>query len=399
MLTCEKCGNEIKEYEKFCHNCGNVISIKENIETNDISDSDGTILRIMEEDKVEDKSSKIKKSPLSIKIYLALLIPIIAAFVVIYYTNQEKKNAIGNNFHNSILGGKVAQQGDWIYYSNNGAIYKARAQGGTPEKIVNEPYYRNLSVVGDYIYCNGYDGNIYRIGINDKSVTSLLDINDMKKLILGDKDIGGIICVINAVTDKEIYFSTFTYLTDNLYRMDLQGKNIKKIAGGSYRVLHVDEKYMYCINYSEWVEGSNNTKIKIIRYTRDGYNPEVLHEDTVNSLTSVCIDEDFLYFVSEGSKLYQYNLKSKEKKMVLDKVPELDVTVEDGWIYYVKDNSIYRMEIGKNQAEKISQDTVDSVYGGFYIFDKYIFYTNDKNDYIIMKTDGSDKVAIKSSEH
>lgn len=398
MLTCEKCGADISENDKFCNNCGNVITATENKESKKIEDSDNITIRIMD-DNLEEKSSvtvKTKKEVMSIKVYLAFLILVILAFMLFYIATKEKENRIGNSFYNYASGGKATQQGDWIYYSNNGVIYKIRIQGGGIEKVVDEPNCRNLSVIGDYIYCNGYDGNIYKIEINDKSITRLID---MKDIPVKNKFTNGAISLINTVTDKEIYYSVFTVDGTTLYRMDLNGGNIKKIASGYYRILSVDEKYIYCISFSEWLGCSNIAKYRIVRLKRDGSENEVLYEDAMDNLNSVCIDNNILYFVSEGSILYQYDFSSKKKKLVLEKVPSLDMTVKDGWIYYLEDYNIYRTKTASNKSEKITDDLVSSVDVGFYIFDNHIFYTSDKNDYIIMKTDGSEKVTIKSSEH
>lgn len=397
VLTCEKCGANISGYEKFCNNCGNIVVVKEYKEMADLEDSDSILVRSIEDDHLEDKpstTSKPKKEHLSIKIYLALLIPVIVLFVVLYATTREKDNMVGNSFHNVGLGGSIAQQGDWIYYSNERGIYKVRKQGGQPEKIVDGYYYSKLNVIGDYIYCNMGNGSIYKIGIEDKSSTCLYDIENPKLEDLTRESTYFI--NINVATDKEIYFSVLTLEGGGIYRMDLEGGNIKKILDEYSPIVHVDKKYIYSISVVAESENNESKEFKINRLKRDGSDLEVIYEEK-NGLTNVFMDNGYLYLLQDESKLYQYNFDNGEKKEVFHKESIVDLDVKDGWIYYstMEEPQINKMKVGTNKVEKVTEDIAPY---GFYLFDGYIAYPiNDSRDLSIVKTNGKNNVTIKSS--
>lgn len=342
-----------------------------------------------------------KKKPLPIKIFLAVLIPIILIFAVFFALTKEKPNKIGNRSHNILSGGLVAQQGHWIYYVGDDGIYKTRTKGGGSEKIVDGDYYRGLNVIGDYIYCQEGGEKIYKIGIKDKSITNLLE-NKISTL----EDESGLMLynTIEAVTDKEIYFTLFAYESQSLYRMDLKDGRINKIMDGYYPVVHVDEKYIYCYRVEKDLyiidDLENNFPIEysIYRLNRDGSDAKVLFSDSTKGITKVSTDNNYLYLLEGESQLYQYNLLNGEKKLVFENEQIVDIAVEDGWIYYViKDGlQINRMKIGGNKTEKITEEKAPY---GFYLFDHHIVYQiNDKNDFVIVKLNGSEKVTTKNSE-
>lgn len=401
MLTCEKCGASLSGYEQFCNNCGNVVVIRKNNEDKDMEDWDSVLVRNMDDDNLEVKPkepSKGKKKSLSIKIYLAFLIPVIVALVIIFIDTQKKENKVGNTFHNYIVGAPVAKQGDWIYYSFNGNIYKMRTKDGKPEKVadVDGVHYFDLSVIGEYIYCSGSDGFIYKIGINDKRITKLLDAN---KVLQDNLNIEGNITIIEAVTDEEIYFSFYAMDRIALYKMELDGSNVQKIVDGYYNIIHMDSRYIYCINYPEIdinypVDDEIQLEYKIYRFTRDGSESKVIYEDRAAVLLMAWIDNYRLYLV-EGDKLYQYDFYSKEKKVILENVEEFNVAVKDGWIYYTQAYDLYKRKVGSNEAIKISDEPV-SPNSPFSLFDTHILYNSTIDEDILIKTDGSDKIVIKN---
>lgn len=396
MLKCDKCGTELNGYEQFCNNCGNVVVIKENNEDKDIIDSDSVLVRNMKDDNLEVKYRKVndtKKKALSIKIYLAFLIPVILVSAVIILITKEKVNTIGNRFNNRTIGGSIAQQGKWIYCNvANDGIYRISIKDGKAEKVIDGVYYGNLNVVGDYIYCHGVMDNIYKIGIKDKSVTAILN---KEKLKLEDED--GIVNYIymEVVTDKEIYFTAFTGDSKGLYRMELEGGAITKLMDGYCPIFYVDKKYIYTLSVSEDSGIIDYKEYKINRLKRDGSDIKILYDEKVAHLNRVFKDEDYLYLLEGNSKLYQYNFKNKETKVVFENDEIVNLDVKDGWIYYTMDDSeIHRRKIGTNKTEKLSGGNAGNY---FYLFDDYIVYTiNDKGNLVIAKTDGSDKVQLKS---
>lgn len=272
MIICEKCGAQLNGFEKFCPKCGNIVVTKANIELKDMEDSDNTLLRVLDDENLKHKSGeaiKTKNKAISVKSYLVFLIPAILVCLIFFIATYKKVNKIGNNFSNYANGAGAAKQGDWIYYSYNGGIYRVRTKGGEPEKFVEGNYYWNLSIIGDYIYCNDESGTINRINMKDKSITNLLDMSEIQS---DSHDYENWVVNIEAVTNKDIYFLTYTSNNGaGLYRTGLDGSNTKKIAEGYYDVIYVDKEYIYCINYPlDFIDENNQIQFKIIRLKKDG---------------------------------------------------------------------------------------------------------------------------------
>lgn len=406
MLTCEKCGANLSGYEQFCNNCGNVVALKEN--KKDVEDFDNTILRVLGEENLEIKDSnnnKAKKNTVPKKVYLALIVPLILVVAVIFVNTRGKVNKIGNTFQNYDLGPKIAKQDNWIYFSitknmNNldtytEGLYKVTIEGGVPEKLVSDTSYYNLSVIGGYIYCQGDNDIIYKIDIKNKKVTSLLD---KPEALVNTNDNEIPRCNLELVTDKEIYFTVFQSNSKVLYSMDLNGENLKKIADGHYSIIHADKKYIYCLNFpKDYVDANNDMEFRIVRFKRDGSNSEILYKDITKIILGIWMEDKGLYWRTSENVLYQYNLKTKEKKIVLDNTPESRISLKDGWIYYVEDNNLYKRKIDSNEPIKISDEQVGD--DDFYIFENHILYKNTIGKYIVVKTDGSEKATFQSSEH
>ena len=88
-------------------------------------------------------------------------------------------NINGNTAGNLNNGGAVAQQEDWIYYSEipNPGLYKVKTDGSEQTKL-NDDVPMDLNVFGDWVYYNNYaDGEPISIKVKTDETERTLDLD------------------------------------------------------------------------------------------------------------------------------------------------------------------------------------------------------------------------------
>lgn len=125
-----------------------------------------------------------------------------------------------------------------------------------------------------------------------------------------------------------------------LYRMDLNGENIVAVAYGltgpdlvGSHSVHIEDGWVIYDNYK--IEMGNPA---------DGLEKVVLLEDT---------DAEWIYYTS--NRLIKAKPDGSEY-VVLDDVGDFWYQinkVENGWIYYEKDNDLYKIDTNGNHKQKI----------------------------------------------
>lgn len=130
------------------------------------------------------------------KKYIFVLLFLAAIFVFIKNSDRVydeiiviKPNTVGSNTNNISRGLNISIQDDWIYYSFEPGLYKAKIDGTQITKLADSDYITSLNVVGEWIYYveqtdihrhnDEYDGhiyyrNLYKIKINGSSKTLIL---------------------------------------------------------------------------------------------------------------------------------------------------------------------------------------------------------------------------------
>lgn len=149
-------------------------------------------------------------------------------------------------------------------------IYKVNIKDGVSEKFVEGNSYWNLSVIGDYIYCNEYDGNIYKIGIKDKNITSVLD---KQRFQLGLKDGEG--------SFSEILYESGNYLN----------------------FVGMDDNYMYLVEFGS-----------LYRYSIDEKANTLILEKDVNYITV----KDRWGYYEEDNSIYRTKIDTNKVEKVSD---------------------------------------------------------------------------------
>ena len=135
-------------------------------------------------------------------------------------------------------------------------------------------------------------------------------------------------------------------------KVKTNGKKTEKVADGYMYNLNISDNYIYCLEYNEDEERNDLIKIKT-----NGKNKETLARD---------IDEN-------------------------------QIMVSGKWVYYYKDDNLYRVKTSGTDREKISEREIE-----YYDIDGnwiYYIYENDNSQYIAkMKLDGEDATRIAKAD-
>lgn len=94
--------------------------------------------------------------------------------------NYNKTKQRGNTAGNINSGGIAVNNDEWIYYEVSDTIYKMKKDGSQQTVAIKSDngYYKDLNIVGDWIYCN------YRDVFDSFSVKNSYDINTIYKMKL-----------------------------------------------------------------------------------------------------------------------------------------------------------------------------------------------------------------------
>lgn len=218
----------------------------------------------------------------------------------------------------------------------------------------------------------------------------------MKKNGEGGTEIPGISGISAAnMTDKHIYFSSGS----GLYKTDKDGENVEVLDNNqnqSISAINIVGDWIYCTDY---VGGFRIKTSGQAREEEKGLPKDILIKDIKGdrsqndikhgdkNYTGIICSGDFVFY-SMGNKTIQYNIKTNEKKVVLNQFAgNMDVFGE--YLYFTNGfNKIYRIKTdGNGEMEEFFNERVTS----FVIYGDYVYYTKLKDNYGLyrIKLDGS----------
>lgn len=303
-------------------------------------------------------------------------------------------NTVGNTAGNLLNRGLVANQGEWMYYSDKG-IYKEKLDGKSRTKICeDEAWY--LNILGDWIYfVNVSDAySLYKVKIDGTQKTK------MNSEITGE---------LNVVGDWIFYIETLRLQTSsgiddytNLWKMKTDGTNKTKIYDNTktrsgYIVGTISNLYatpnMLYFNLHQY-EGEDNG---IYRMDTNGVKMDLLNGECCvytnygdNSIYYRQFGNFDIYKMKyDGSERIQL---SQTKTQKVDK--NLSMNVAGDWIYFCEDG-LYKMKINTTDKVKISDDDCEQInVEGDWIY--FIDKLNNNRLYKI-KTDGSIRARVDTA--
>lgn len=263
-------------------------------------------------------------------------------------TKEERGNTNGNLLN----GGMIAYQGEWLYFSSEGSLYKSKLDG-SEIKIIYK--------------AEENDGNIANINI----------------------------------IDDELYFSAGNHEKGGLYRIKDDGSDVKKLVsdtgGGRQEKVYVVGDWIYY------------DKKYILKKDGDGSDKKQIIEEKSGSTETFSISDGYIYYVGMNYNnedcIYKLKMNTEAEKQEIYKRNVYDVSVEDGWIYYIdnhtgdKYGNLCRIGIDGTEGGEVIDETVVA----YNINDGWIYYIlkeNGKNELYKMKIDGTEnqKFDLKDSQ-
>lgn len=296
---------------------------------------------------------------------------------------DEKKGNLNGNLVN---GGAIAYQGEWLYFSLEGSLYKSKLDGSEVKKIYtveeNDGDIANINIVNDKLYFSAGNidrGGLYRIKKDGSSV---------KKLISDTE--GGIRKKVYVV-GKQIYYDQ-----EYMLKRDGDGSDKKKIIEerqNSTNSFSISDGYIYYC-------GKNlNDDYCIYKMTLDGSQKEEICEGNIYNIN---VEDGWIYYIDNQNRNRFHNLcrmktDGTETQEILDK-NIISYNIKDEWIYYILSENgediFGKIKIDGTENQKFNLDISEiHAYYGLYIIEDWIYYMDD-NVIKRIKQDGSEQQIV-----
>lgn len=167
-------------------------------------------------------------------------------------------------------------------------------------------------------------------------------------------------------------------------RIKQDGKKTEKVVDGAIAYLNISDGYIYCMEYDEDDEKCNLVKMKL-----NGKKKEEIAKDI--DLKPINVLDKWVYYY-KNNNLYRVKKSGDDR----EKVSEKDIQyyqIDGKWIYYIysKDSTCYiaKMKLNGEDNERIAK--TDSIYEALYVDGGKVYYIEakaNKNydyDYILYK--------------
>lgn len=315
--------------------------------------------------------------------------------------NYNKTKQRGNTAGNINSGGIAVNNDEWIYYEVSDTIYKMKKDGSQQTVAIKSDngYYKDLNIVGDWIYCN------YRDVFDSFSVKNSYDINTIYKMKLD----GSEKTKVEEIKDGHYEFLNIVgdwiyYVKESqknkvyeIYKIKTDGSEKTKLASSyksRYMDLNVSGDWIY---YREYYE--NPTKNILCKMKIDGSQQTELESSDGFNYLYLNVLGDWIFY---GDNYTIYKMKidgSKKTELKSSDVGSYErLNISGDWIYYVGtsslngNKSIYKMKLdGSNNT--IVTKTSKNNYQDLTVAGDWIFYTY-RNPLYMVKTDGSSETQI-----
>jgi outer membrane protein assembly factor BamB len=294
---------------------------------------------------------------------VALLIVsgVMAAFVLKPWEKRvELGERRGNTTGNIANMGRVAQDGDWIYYT-------ASIQETIPW------------IFGSEFLPINQMRRVRRNGRNDERLYAEIEIASFMN-----------------VMDGWIYFATF----DGMYKMRTDGTQLELIIDtpemfNSVRDINLVDGWLF---FSRGVRSIHGIETYLYRMSTDGE----IHERIENiNASGINVVDGWIYYadVDENFAIYRIRPDGTERMRLSDNEAPRIIIVEDGWVYYANNSdnmAIYKMRIDGTEHQMVLEREIHyETDENFNISDGWIYYSNCVSNGIYrVRTDGTERQRI-----
>lgn len=271
-------------------------------------------------------------------------------------SNQDLE--LGNTNGNFSQGGAMACQGDWMYYSMNGCIYKSKLDGSEKTMLYamgNEDEWaeiKYINVCGEWVYFSGKNnetGGLYKIKTDGSKITRLVSDTGIKE-----------VCVIG----NQIYY-------DRVYAMsgDGNGSDKKRICAikpeGSQ--FNISGDYMYWNEEDISSDVFLEWKYSICREKLDGTDEQELLETKIYDLV---VDGEWMYYSHSGG-VSKARIDGTEVQCLVDEDVQ-EYNIKDEWMYYTQGEDGKKVAIYKIKTDGTEQQKIATIEGTYYIDEIYV---------------------------
>ncbi len=317
--------------------------------------------------------------------------------------SEDLYNVQGNTNGNARMGGNVAEQGGWVYWTANGNIFKKNIPAdGDIEWVYSfeNKNTRNLNVSGEWIYVDigGDSGEILRIKTDGSYYETLVQYNEQNETVrYGMHDY--------AFSNGYIYLPKYTQVSGSKYSVSLVSIDvdtheeadiflmgeckIKEMGDEKWQFIGIENGFLYlkaiqdkAIEYAK-VDIQDKENITYINGGEEGplESKEIIHGDNIYQYTNFvikCIDT--VSGKETGEKNYGesgYQISNAGGGSLLNEGPYSDgitcsITENGsgygyiGTCYAASDDDIFNLELWK-----ITEDRPISIYT---TGDGYLYY-------------------------
>lgn len=286
-------------------------------------------------------------------------------------------NIRGNTVGNLSNAGKVAMQGDSIYYNEQDKLYRKDLNTGSKQMLYEKHQASAdfINVVGDWVYFTSQ--GIYRIRIDG---TNLEKLNDNRSSNLSV--INGWIYYLNHGLDYRGEDGTILFKDRGLYRMRIDGTEKQLITKDFATYVNVVDNYIYYSNYSD--------NDRLYRVSIDGTEIEKLNDE--RSIYINVIDGWVYYNNMEGEDAFFRIRIDGSDRQVISGVRPAYINISNGWVYYANTfdyHKLYRCRIDGSEVQKLSDEWAHMIW----VFGDNLFYKSRYDDFDLyqISIDGSGK--------
>ncbi|MBU8881119.1 DUF5050 domain-containing protein [Bacillus sp. FJAT-29790] len=336
---------------------------------------------------------------------------------IIYYTDNQSylyKMKIDGTLNEKVSNEKVNSffvNGDWIYFvpkiSGNPGIKKIKVNGGSVASVISveNAWAESFIIYDNWIYftmtTTDEEGALYKLSKNTANIT---DLNEAEKIDNG-------YCYNLQIFGNQLWY---TKNGASLYRMDSEGKQTSLIGSGYKTIVGTDASNIFFIDtknqrfgagalYKASLDGSNKVLLannvsqasisdKDLYYTeefgsffkmsKDGNNKKSILYNGVNNFL---ISEDTIVYKDSYNANGQYDLliinpNKSERTLLAEDCSEL-LTINNGWIYYLSDETLVRIKFDGTSKEVLAKNSKDSIF----ISGNDLYYVSSENDHFIYK--------------
>ncbi|GLC31058.1 DUF5050 domain-containing protein [Clostridium omnivorum] len=304
-------------------------------------------------------------------------------------------NIQGNTNGNLSNYGMAAQQGNWMFYTNEfrnspSNIYRAMPDGETGLKKLKLGVPSSINVVNDTIYfVSKTDNNIYK-----------LKVDGSEDPVPIPNATASSICVVGDwiyYTECNPNFNMNTSVIGGINRIKTDGSNKAIIAPGPVQMLNIEEGFIYYLKadqgsgtiYRTSIETPNNNETKLSN----------------SNVSKFIVDNHCIYFTISEDGLYKMNTDGSNKTKVINDGSILSFNIKDNLIYYTSPKEpsvIKKISTDGSKASNIAisalQDLQISFIVNLNIIDDYIFFnfsSGSNPEFARVKLDGTTSKIIK----